>query len=259
LPAVIEFDGFFHLAPAQVADNDQEKAPQQVGQQVENVFPARGNTQVENVHIDVCLALLRERAAKGADGITLLPFLNGERVPALPRASGSLLGLNTQNLTPANLCRAALEGTTFGLRHGLDLLRASGIRCDSIRLIGGGARSPLPGRLSTLPPAPEPASPRCLKAAGNAPGLGVQVCLSGQGVEGALAGDSERAAAHPQVQDRLKLVPVVQSGHAVGEHVDQGLSETDDFHHDVRLSPSMTMTECLPDRLAQAGQCYIYP
>lgn len=88
-----------------------------------------------------------DRAGIGAGGITLLPFLNGERVPALPRASGSLLGLNTQNLTPANLCRAALEGTTFGLRHGLDLLRASGIRCDSIRLIGGGARSPLWRRL----------------------------------------------------------------------------------------------------------------
>ncbi|OZG69986.1 xylulokinase [Hahella sp. CCB-MM4] len=86
-----------------------------------------------------------DRAARspiGAEGITLLPFFNGERVPALPDASGSLLGMNSQNLNPSNLCRAVLEGTTFGLRYGLDLLRESGIKTREIRLIGGGAKSP---------------------------------------------------------------------------------------------------------------------
>jgi xylulokinase len=34
-----------------------------------------------------------------------------------------------------------VEGTTFGLRYGLDLLRDSGIKSDNIRLIGGGAKS----------------------------------------------------------------------------------------------------------------------
>jgi xylulokinase len=71
----------------------------------------------------------------------MLPFLNGERVPALPQATGSILGLDSTNLTPANLCRAAVEGTTFGLRYGLDLLRASGIESQTIRLIGGGSKS----------------------------------------------------------------------------------------------------------------------
>ncbi|MDQ7984921.1 xylulokinase [Pseudomonas sp. G34] len=77
----------------------------------------------------------------GAGGVLMLPFFNGERVPALPLATASLHGLTTDNLTRANLCRAVVEGTTFGLRYGLDLLRASGIRSDSIRLIGGGAKS----------------------------------------------------------------------------------------------------------------------
>jgi xylulokinase/toxin CptA len=36
-----------------------------------------------------------------------------------------------------------VEGTSFGLRYGLDLLRASGIESRSIRLIGGGAKSPV--------------------------------------------------------------------------------------------------------------------
>ena len=80
-------------------------------------------------------------APVGAQGVLMLPFLNGERVPALPQATGSILGLDSTNLTPANLCRAAVEGTTFGLRYGLDLLRASGIESQTIRLIGGGSKS----------------------------------------------------------------------------------------------------------------------
>lgn len=83
------------------------------------------------------------QAPIGAEGVCMLPFLNGERVPALPHASGSLLGLTTINLTRANLCRAVVEGTTFGLRYGLDLLRANGLQAQSIRLIGGGSKSPV--------------------------------------------------------------------------------------------------------------------
>ncbi|NBF01998.1 xylulokinase [Pseudomonas sp. Fl5BN2] len=92
------------------------------------------------------LETFNQRAAQapiGAEGLCLLPFFNGERVPALPHARGSLLGMTLDNLTQANLCRAVLEGTTFGLRYGLDLLRAGGLQSQSIRLIGGGAKSPL--------------------------------------------------------------------------------------------------------------------
>lgn len=84
-----------------------------------------------------------EQAPIGAEGVSMLPFLNGERVPALPHATGSLLGLNMSNLTQANLCRAVVEGTTFGLRYGLDLLRHNGLQSRSIRLTGGGSKSPV--------------------------------------------------------------------------------------------------------------------
>jgi xylulokinase len=83
------------------------------------------------------------QAPIGAEGVCMLPFLNGERVPALPHATGSLLGLTMTNLTQANLCRAAVEGTTFGLRYGLDLLRQNGLQSRSICLIGGGSKSPV--------------------------------------------------------------------------------------------------------------------
>ena len=81
------------------------------------------------------------KAPIGAEGVSMLPFFNGERVPALPHASGSLSGLTMSNLTRANLCRAVIEGTTFGLRYGLDLLRHNGLQSRSIRLIGGGSKS----------------------------------------------------------------------------------------------------------------------
>lgn len=81
------------------------------------------------------------QAPIGAEGVLMLPFLNGERVPALPHASASLLGLTSDNLTRPNLCRAVVEGVCFGLRFGLDLLRASGIESREIRLIGGAAKS----------------------------------------------------------------------------------------------------------------------
>ncbi|MHC8305698.1 xylulokinase [Pseudomonas sp. PB3P13] len=81
------------------------------------------------------------QAPIGAEGVCMLPFLNGERVPALPHASGSLHGLTMTNLTQANLCRAVVEGTTFGLRYGLDLLRHNGLQSRSICLTGGGSKS----------------------------------------------------------------------------------------------------------------------
>ena len=84
-----------------------------------------------------------QAAPIGAGNVLMLPFLNGERVPALPNAKGSFVGLDSSNLTRANLCRAAVEGTTFGLRYGLDLLRDAGLPSHSIRLIGGGAKSPV--------------------------------------------------------------------------------------------------------------------
>ncbi|AQL37349.1 xylulokinase [Pseudomonas syringae] len=81
------------------------------------------------------------QAPIGAEGVLILPFFNGERVPAMPDATASIVGLDSTNLTQANLCRAVVEGTTFGLRYGLDLLSDSGIKSEKIRLIGGGSKS----------------------------------------------------------------------------------------------------------------------
>ena len=81
-----------------------------------------------------------EATPPGADGLVFLPFLNGERTPDLPSARGSLHGISSINFSPAHLIRAAIEGVSFGILNGLDLV-LEGKPADTIRVIGGGARS----------------------------------------------------------------------------------------------------------------------
>jgi xylulokinase len=87
---------------------------------------------------DVDAAL--DSTTPGSDGLIFLPFLNGERTPDLPHAKGSLHGISPNNLTPAHLIRAIVEGVSFGILSGLDLV-LEGKLADVIVVIGGGARS----------------------------------------------------------------------------------------------------------------------
>ncbi|MFE3172663.1 xylulokinase [Amycolatopsis sp. NPDC059090] len=80
-------------------------------------------------------------AEPGAGGLTLLPYLDGERTPNLPGATGSLHGLTRANMTPENVARATVEGMVCGLAAGLDAVRAQGMAVQRVLLIGGGAQS----------------------------------------------------------------------------------------------------------------------
>jgi len=80
--------------------------------------------------------------APGAGGLTLLPFLNGERTPDLPHGKGVLSGLDPHNASEANFYRAAMEGATYSLKYGFDAFVRAGMGFDSIVLTGGGANSP---------------------------------------------------------------------------------------------------------------------
>jgi len=81
-----------------------------------------------------------EATPPGADGLCFVPFLNGERTPDLPTAKGSLVGISANNFTPEHLIRAAIEGVSFGILNGLDLI-LGGKPAEKILVIGGGARS----------------------------------------------------------------------------------------------------------------------
>ncbi|MBT0993194.1 xylulokinase [Cellulomonas sp. DKR-3] len=87
------------------------------------------------------LSALALQAPAGADGLVLVPYLEGERTPNKPDATGALHGLRLANTTPAHLARAAVEGMLCALADGIDALRAQGVAVERLFLIGGGARS----------------------------------------------------------------------------------------------------------------------
>ena len=76
----------------------------------------------------------------GAGGLSLLPYLNGERTPDLPTATGSLLGLRSDNMSMEHLVRAMVEGVSFGVIGGMKGI-LGGKDPERIFLVGGGARS----------------------------------------------------------------------------------------------------------------------
>ncbi|MEV0041250.1 MULTISPECIES: xylulokinase [unclassified Streptomyces] len=99
--------------------------------------------------VDKVAALLRldrEDAVPGGEAV-LLPYLDGERTPDLPAASGLLTGLR-HDTTPQQLLGAAYEGAIVTVLRALDeVLRACGldpadpeVAARPLRLVGGGAQ-----------------------------------------------------------------------------------------------------------------------
>lgn len=88
------------------------------------------------------LAALALESEPGAHGLTLLPYLDGERTPNRPDAAGVLSGLTTAT-TRADLARAHVEGLLFSLADAVDALtEVSGQAPHRLLLIGGAARNP---------------------------------------------------------------------------------------------------------------------
>ncbi len=80
-------------------------------------------------------------APAGADGLTLVPYLAGERSPNLPRAAGALHGMTMRNLSAANVARATVEGLLSSMAYCVDRITFHDIEVNRIILVGGGARS----------------------------------------------------------------------------------------------------------------------
>jgi len=87
------------------------------------------------------LARLALSAPSGSDGLVVVPYLEGERTPNRPDATGAVHGLTLRTSTPAHVARAAVEGLLCGLADGLDALAAQGLAVRRVLLIGGGARN----------------------------------------------------------------------------------------------------------------------
>ncbi len=89
------------------------------------------------------LTAAAEQVPIGSDGVTLLPYLMGERVPDLPDATAAIVGLRPGRLRAGTLFRAALEGVSLNLAWGVERMRALGVRVESLRLVGGAAKNRL--------------------------------------------------------------------------------------------------------------------
>jgi xylulokinase len=81
------------------------------------------------------------QAPPGADGLVLVPYLEGERTPNRPLATGAVHGLTLRTATAAHLARAAVEGMLCALADGLDAMLAHGAVARRVILVGGGAAS----------------------------------------------------------------------------------------------------------------------
>jgi xylulokinase len=87
------------------------------------------------------LSRLALSAPPGAGGLVLVPYLEGERTPNRPAATGAVHGLTLSTATSAHLARATVEGLLCGLADGLDAMVAQGVQVRRVVLVGGGARS----------------------------------------------------------------------------------------------------------------------
>lgn len=84
-----------------------------------------------------------EKAEPGSSGIITLPFFTGERTPNLPNGKGCIVGMTDTNMKRENIFRSTMEAAIFGMRLGLDTFKKLRFTPREIRLIGGGANSPL--------------------------------------------------------------------------------------------------------------------
>jgi xylulokinase len=87
------------------------------------------------------LSRLALEAPPGAEGLTLLPFFEGERTPDLPNARASLHQASLSNLTRPNFARAVIEGTVASQVAMVEAMEVCGLTADRILLIGGAAPS----------------------------------------------------------------------------------------------------------------------
>jgi len=97
----------------------------------------RRDFQMSHAQFEAAVA----KAPPGADGLLLLPYLEGERTPNVPDGTGVFFGITTKTFTASHYARAAMEGVTLGMNYGMRRLAELGVKPKQIRATGGGANS----------------------------------------------------------------------------------------------------------------------
>ena len=87
------------------------------------------------------LAQLLDESPLGSNGLTALPYFQGERTPFEdPDAKGVLFGLTLKH-TRADVYRALLESVGYGVRHNIDVMRMDGVKPKRILGVGGATQN----------------------------------------------------------------------------------------------------------------------
>ncbi|MBW2270300.1 MAG: xylulokinase [Deltaproteobacteria bacterium] len=87
------------------------------------------------------------RVDRPSERLLFLPYLSGERTPHNdPHATGVIVGID-HDCGRAALTRAVLEGVAFAFADAQRVLLDAGSKIETVSVIGGGARSPLWGRI----------------------------------------------------------------------------------------------------------------
>lgn len=84
---------------------------------------------------------LMRQSPVGSQGVRMIPFFGGERMPPIPHAKGILKGLSTNNLQMKNVIRSTAEAVVFTLKWGFDKLREITDAPKTLIINGGGANS----------------------------------------------------------------------------------------------------------------------
>lgn len=90
---------------------------------------------------DVSTLFQQVETSQTASDAIFLPYLSGERTPHNdPYAKGIFWGLS-HNDNQVTMAKAVIEGVSFALAEGIEVLHETGVVADNIALIGGGAKS----------------------------------------------------------------------------------------------------------------------
>ncbi len=94
------------------------------------------DTEYEQINADAMAS------APGSHNLVYLPYLTGEQSPHFNlRCRAGFVGISNIH-TRADMTRSVMEGITFALRDILTAIRESGSEPDSVRMCGGGSKSP---------------------------------------------------------------------------------------------------------------------
>jgi xylulokinase len=144
----------------------------------------------------------------GAAGLTFLPCLMGAMTPTWNEAARGVFSGFTLAHSRGHFARAILEGSAYAVRDITDRMQASGLPLQELRVVGGGARSPLWNQIKADVTGLPVAVPHTIETTA----LGAALLAAvGSGAFDSLAEASQRAV---RIRERFEPQPAAQTAYA---------------------------------------------